>query len=127
MMNDFIATRVKSFHYAFSGLYYAIRTQRNVWIQLVVSVIVLLLALFLEIPFPQLAIIILTISMVLAAECINTAIESLIDLVSPDHHKLAKISKDTAAAAVLVLALGSAFIGLLILGPPLWIKLINFF
>ena len=61
--------------------------------------------------------------MVFCAEFLNTAIEAVVDLASPEFHPLAKIGKDVGAAAVLVAALAAVLIGLLILGPPLWAKL----
>ena len=56
------------------------------------------------------------------AEFINTALEAVVDLASPQHHPLAKVGKDVGAAAVLIAAVTSVVIGLLILGPPLWEK-----
>jgi diacylglycerol kinase len=61
--------------------------------------------------------------MVFAAEFLNTSIEAVVDLASPEIHPLAKIGKDVGAAAVLVAALAAILVGLLILGPPLWAKL----
>jgi diacylglycerol kinase len=61
--------------------------------------------------------------MVWAAEFFNTAIESIVDLASPEENPLAKAGKDVGAAAVLIAALTSILIGLLILGPPLWKKI----
>ena len=69
------------------------------------------------------AILILTAMLVFAAEFFNTAVEAIVDLVSPEHHPLAKIAKDVAAAAVLVGACGAVLIGLLLMGPPLLVKL----
>jgi diacylglycerol kinase len=60
---------------------------------------------------------------VFVAEFLNTAIETVVDLASPEIHPLAKIGKDVGAAAVLVAALAAILVGLLILGPPLWAKL----
>ena len=65
--------------------------------------------------------------MVFAAEFINTAIEAVVDLASPEKHPLAKVGKDVGAAAVLISAVAAVLIGLLILGPPLWEKLMLFF
>ncbi len=65
--------------------------------------------------------------MVFTAEFINTAIEAVVDLASPAHHPLAKVGKDVGAAAVLVAALAAILVGLLILGPPLWAKLLVLF
>lgn len=66
------------------------------------------------------AVLLLTIALVWTAEFINTALEAVVDLASPQHHPLAKVGKDVGAAAVLIAALTSILVGLLILGPPLW-------
>ena len=71
--------------------------------------------------------IVLTITLVFAAEFINTAIETLVDLVSPQQNPLAKIAKDVSAAAVLLAAGGAVILGLLLLGPPLWVRLQGIF
>jgi len=68
-------------------------------------------------------VIILTMAMVWTAEFLNTALEAVVDLASPQHHPLAKVGKDVGAAAVLIAAAASVIIGLLLLGPPLWAKL----
>jgi len=65
----------------------------------------------------------LSIALVWTAEFINTALEAVVDLASPQHHPLAKVGKDVGAAAVLIAALTSVLVGVLILGPPLWEKL----
>jgi len=70
-------------------------------------------------------VLILTTAVVFAAEFMNTAIEAVVDLASPEFHPLAKIGKDVGAAAVLVAALAAILIGLLILGPPLLEKLLS--
>jgi diacylglycerol kinase len=64
---------------------------------------------------------------VFTAEFINTAIEAVVDLASPVHHPLAKVGKDVGAGAVLVAALAGIVIGLLIIGPPLWVRLTALF
>ncbi|MBX3057255.1 MAG: diacylglycerol kinase family protein [Anaerolineae bacterium] len=115
--------RVKSFHYAFAGWWHVLRTQPNAWIHAIVTVIVVLLGLWLRLSRTDWAILILTFTAVWMAEFINTAIEAVVDLVSPMPHPLAKTAKDVAAAAVLVGACGAVLIGLLILGPPLWARL----
>jgi diacylglycerol kinase len=65
--------------------------------------------------------------MVFTAEFINTAIEAVVDLASPVHHPLAKVGKDVGAGAVLISALAAVLVGLLILGPPLWARLVVLF
>lgn len=126
-MKAFIVSRLHSFRHAFRGWFYALRTQRNAWIHSAVATIVLILGIWLQLSPLDWAIIILTIAMVFAAEFMNTAIEAVVDLASPDTHPLAKIAKDVGAAAVLVAALAAIIIGLLLLGPPLWLKLIPLF
>lgn len=122
-MKEFIHSRVRAFHYAFQGWGYVLRTQRNLWIHSLIAIIVFFLGLWLELSLQDWAIIILTAALVFTAEFINTAIESVVDLATQEHHPLAKAGKDVGAAAVLVAALAAILIGLLILGPPLWIKL----
>jgi len=118
-MVKFFLKRAISFRHAFSGIAYALRTQPNTWIHVAATVAVLLLAILLRLPAVHVAILILTIGVVWTAELVNTSIEALVDLASPNHHPLAKISKDPAAAAVLAAAVAAVLVGLLILGPPL--------
>lgn len=66
------------------------------------------------------SILVLTVGGVLAAETINTTVEAIVDLLSPEWHAQAKVAKDVAAAGVLILSVTAIMIGLLILGPPLW-------
>ena len=122
-MIDFIKTRARSFRYAFGGWWYVIRTQRNAWIHAVVSLAVLGIAIWLGLNRYDWALIIIAIAMVWTAEFINTALEAIVDLASPEQHELARISKDVGASAVLIAAGSAALIGLIILGPPLWNRL----
>ena len=122
-MIDFLKTRARSFRYAFGGWWYVIRTQRNAWIHAVVSLAVLGIAIWLRLNRYDWALIIIAIAMVWTAEFINTALEAIVDLASPEHHELARISKDVGASAVLIAAGSAALIGLIILGPPLWNRL----
>lgn len=69
------------------------------------------------------AVIVLVVTLVWTVEFINTALEAVVDLASPQQHPLARVAKDVAAAAVLLASVGSVVIGLLILGPPLWARL----
>jgi diacylglycerol kinase len=111
---------VDSFRYAFSGLWHALHTQRNVRIHLTVATAVIVLGLWLGLSSVQWAVIALTIGFVLVSEMLNTVAETLVDLVSPGYHPLAKIVKDVTAGAVLLTAAISVVVGLLVLGPPLW-------
>ncbi|MCU0520214.1 MAG: diacylglycerol kinase family protein [Anaerolineae bacterium] len=114
---------LSGFRYAVGGLRYAIDTQPNFRTHIAVSIAVVLLGLWLRLSFPSWAVLALTIGGVLATEMLNTAIETTVDLASPDDHVLAKQAKDLAAAAVLLAALTSVIVGLVVLGPPLWARL----
>ena len=122
-MMNFFRSRAQSFRFAFEGWWHVIRTQKNAWIHTIISIAVILVGFWLQLSPQDWAVIILAIGMVWAAEFFNTALEAIIDLISPEKNHLAKISKDVGAAAVLIAAGASVMIGLLILGPPLWQKL----
>ncbi|HNK63657.1 MAG TPA: diacylglycerol kinase family protein [Anaerolineales bacterium] len=126
-VKEFLRSRVESFHYALHGWAYVLRTQRNAWIHSAIATAVFFVGLWLGLSPRDWAVLILTAAFVFSAEFINTAIEAVVDLASPDKHPLAKIGKDVGAAAVLVAALAAVLVGLLILGPPLWQKLISIF
>jgi diacylglycerol kinase len=118
-----IYSRAKSFHYAFEGWWFVLRSQHNAWIHALVSIAVFAVALWLRLALRDWAVLILAITIVWMGEFMNTALEAIVDMTMPDPHPLAKVAKDVAAAAVLVGALGAALIGFLVLGPPLWERL----
>ncbi|MEO6989906.1 MAG: diacylglycerol kinase [Candidatus Baltobacteraceae bacterium] len=103
-----------SFHYAFAGILYATRTQPNLRLHLIVGALVLLTTLYLRLQRAYVAVVIVLIALVIAMELVNTAIESVVDLMTVAHHPLAKIAKDTAAGAVLVVTLAAAVVGYLV-------------
>jgi diacylglycerol kinase len=123
MLRRSLRRRIKSFKYAFAGWGHVLRTQPNAWIHALIATAVILLAIWLRLPRRDWAILILTFMVVWMAEFTNTALETLVDMLMPEPHPLAKVAKDVAAATVLVGALGAIVIGLLILGPPLWQRL----
>ena len=123
----FIQTRIHSFGHAFRGWKYVLQTQKNAWIHAVITLLVILLGLWLGLSLIKWSILFLTFCMVWMAEFLNTALEVVVDLVSPDQHPLAKVGKDVGAAAVLIAASTSVVVGLLVLGPPLWERLVGFF
>lgn len=123
-LKTFITSRIAAFGHAFRGWGHVLKTQHNAWIHSVVATVIIALGLWIGLPPRDWAIIILTIAMVFTAEFINTAIEAVVDLASPVHHPLAKVGKDVGAGAVLVSALAAIVVGLLILGPPLWAKVL---
>jgi len=126
-MKTFFLSRIASFGHAFRGWAYVMQTQHNARIHTVAATCVFILGVWLRLPAHDWAILILTITMVFAAEFINTAIEAVVDLASPSKHPLGKVGKDVGAAAVLIAAFAAVLIGFLILGPPLWAKLATFF
>ncbi len=123
MKNRFIRSRLTSFKNAIVGWWHVIRTQKNAWIHAIATVMVILFSLWLRIEMRDWGVLILTIAMVWTAEFLNTALEIVVDLASPNLHPLAKVGKDVGAAAVMIAALSAVIIGLLLLGPPLVIKL----
>ena len=117
--------RIDSFRHAFAGLFYMLRTQRNAWVHTAATLGVVSLGLWLHLDAIHWSNLALAIGLVWTSEFINTALEAVVDLASPDIHPLARVGKDVAAAAVLVGAITSVIVGLLVLGPPLWEKLIG--
>ncbi len=114
-----------SFRYAFAGLFYALRTQRNTRIHLAIAAAVVAMGVWLGLSFTDWAVLILTIGFVLVGEMLNTVAETLVDLINPGYHPLAKTIKDVTAGAVLLTALISVIVGLVILGPPLLNRLMS--
>ena len=118
-MKTVLRKRVAAFGYAFSGLWHLFSTQRHAQFHLFVLLVVVALGALLRVDRLGWALLIAMFALVIALEAVNTAIEAVVDLASPDHHALAKIAKDVGAAAVLWAALGAVLVGLLVLGPPL--------
>ncbi len=110
----------QAFTYAAEGLTYAVRTQRTFRFQLGIAAGIGLVLVWLHPPALDAAVVVLSMVVVLAAELLNTGVEVVVDLlVERNHHQLAKVAKDIAAAGVVITAAGAAVIGLLVLGPPL--------
>ncbi len=118
---------VAAFGYAARGIAYAWRTQRNVRIQTAIAVLVIAAAVWLRVGALEWALLVTAIAVVLASELLNTAIEALVDMVSPHANPLAGAVKDACAAAVVVAVIGAVLIGLLVLGPPLLDRVVSMF
>lgn len=110
---------LRSFGYAFRGMKMYLRSGGNATIHIVATILVIALGLWLNISVKNWCILIIAIAMVHAAEAFNTAIEEVVNFISPQHHHLAEKIKDIAAGAVLITAIGAAIIGLLIFGQAL--------
>lgn len=121
-IRGFAVSRLRSFGNAFRGWWYVVRTQRNAWLHVVIAGVAFALAAWLHLDTISWALIVLTTAIVFAAEFLNTAIEAVVDLASPQKHPLAKVGKDVGAGAVLIAALAAVVVGVLVLGPPLWLK-----
>ncbi len=121
-IKTFLLSRIAAIGHAVRGWLYVLKTQQNAWVHSLVALIVIALGFWVGLPARDWAALVLTIAMVFTAEFINTSIEAAVDLASPEKHPLAKVGKDVGAGAVLVAALSAVLIGLLILGPPLWVK-----
>ncbi len=112
--------RWASFRAALDGVRYVVRTQPNAWIELAATAVVALAGWWLRISPLEWAILGLTVALVLALEAVNSAIEAVVDLVSPQQHPLAKIAKDCAAGALVFAVLGSLVVAAAIFGVRLW-------
>ena len=124
-MRLFFLSRLRAFSNAFTGWWHVLKTQPHAWIHAIISTVVVFIGLWVELNRYEWAIIIVIAAVVWMGEFINTAIEAIVDLASPEIHPLAKISKDVGAAAVLIAAIAAAIIGLLILGPPFFAKVMT--
>ncbi len=114
-----------SFKYAWTGIAYAFQTQRNFRIHVMIGSLAIILALVLKLAPVEITVIGLTVGAVLAAELLNTAIESVVDLtVKQTYHELAKIAKDCSAAAVLVSALAAILVAGFLMLPKLWLLVV---
>jgi diacylglycerol kinase len=110
---------LRSFAYAFAGVAYIVRTQRNARIEFAIGVGAVALGVWLGLTALEWAVLAIAISLVLALEWINTALELAVSLASPERHPSAKAAKDVAAACVLLGAVTSVVVGLLLFAPRL--------
>lgn len=104
----------RSFGFAVQGFRFAVRTERNIKVMLFGFALAIILGVVVSLSIEQWAIVLLCCGTVIMAELFNTAIETIVDLVSPEYHMLAGRAKDIAAAAVNVLCVFVALIGLII-------------
>ncbi|HVJ68111.1 MAG TPA: diacylglycerol kinase family protein [Caulifigura sp.] len=109
-----------AFRVAFIGFGYALRTQRNLQIHLAIGLCVAVAGIVFGLNRLEWCLIVLCIGLMWTAELLNTSVEVLVDLLSPEYHERARVAKDVAAAAVLCSALASSIIGLIIFLPRLF-------
>lgn len=110
----------KSFGYAAKGLAFAWQTQLNLRVHLVAAVLVVLSGWYVNLTSVEWAVVLLCIALVIALELVNTALEVLVDLVSPEWNHKAGIIKDVAAAAVLVAAIIALIVAFVIFVPKIF-------
>ena len=110
---------INSFKYAIEGIISSFKTERNMKIHVLAMIVVIALGLFFKLNKVEWCFIIIAIASVISAELFNTAIETVVDMVSPERNPKAKLAKDIAAGAVLVVAIGAAIIGFIIFGPQI--------
>jgi diacylglycerol kinase len=115
--------RVRSFKYAFNGIWILISSQPNAWIHALATIAVIVSGVYFKLNESEWCLIIIAAISVWVAEAFNTALEFLTDVASPDFHPLAGKAKDVAAGAVLIAAIGSALLGLIIFVPHLLEKI----
>ena len=109
--------RIRSFKFAFVGIWTMLKTQHNAWVHACATFGVVASGLFFGVSAAEWCWLVLAVMAVWTAEALNTAFEFLADVASPEFHPLVKNSKDVAAGAVLISAIGAVVIGLLVLGP----------
>jgi diacylglycerol kinase (ATP) len=107
-------TPVDSFRYALNGVLLSFKTQRHLRIHFALAVVVLIAGFVWRLPKAELLILVGAISLVILTELFNTALEAVVDLVTPEYHPLAKVAKDVAAGAVLVEAVNAVLVGLVL-------------
>lgn len=110
---------INSFKYAIEGIISSFKTERNMKIHVLAMIVIIALGLFFKLNKVEWCFIIIAIASVISAELFNTAIETVVDMVSPERNPKAKLAKDIAAGAVLVVAIGAAIIGFIIFGPQI--------
>lgn len=107
-------TPVDSFRHALNGVLLSFKTQRHLRVHFILAVVILIAGFVWRLSQVELLILVGTISLVILTELFNTALETVVDLVTPDYHPLAKVAKDVAAGAVLVASVNAVLVGLVL-------------
>lgn len=116
---SFIERYIKSFNHAVDGIIYAIEEEHNILIMMLATLVSLILSFILNVSEVELCLVVLCIGTVFACELINSAIEACVDLETLKENALAKIAKDCASGASLILSVMSLFIGGIIFIPKI--------
>lgn len=113
-MISFLKKYVNKFRYAFAGLFHGISHDRSILTQCLIGLAVVVVFAFLALSLIEWMVVVLLIAIIVALEFVNSAIETIVDFISPQYHDKAKIMKDYAAAAVLVVSIAAVVIAVLI-------------
>lgn len=105
---------IDSFNFAIEGLIEALRNEKHMKVHVLCAIVIVVLAIFTNASKIEILIISLSVSFVIITELINTSVEALVDLISPERHPLAKLGKDVAAGAVLVATINALCVGYLL-------------
>jgi len=115
-----LSNRLKSFGYAFKGIVYLMKSQENMLIHLIATILVIIAGFVLKVNLKEWALLAFAVGLVWVTEAINTAIEQFIDFINPGYHYSAGKAKDLGAGAVLLAAITAVVIGLLIFLPKIF-------
>jgi diacylglycerol kinase len=111
---------IKSFRYAGRGFWYVVKSEQNIRLHLMASLVVFVLMVYFQVSLWQAVILVLVMTLVLTLELINTIFEKMVDVLQPRIHYYVEVIKDVMAAAVLVSSIGAVIIGILIFAPYFW-------
>jgi diacylglycerol kinase (ATP) len=112
-----LAARLKSFSYAFEGVWFMLTTQHNAWLHGLATLLVVALALYCKVSESDWRWLIVAMAMVWVAETLNTAVEYVCDVVSPGYSEAVKHAKDISAGGVLIAAVAALLVGVLTFWP----------
>ncbi|PIU67662.1 MAG: diacylglycerol kinase [Armatimonadetes bacterium CG07_land_8_20_14_0_80_40_9] len=110
---------LSSFSYAFQGLFYVVKTQKHMRFHFLAAILTMIICLFFKLSAQEFLLVLFAIVFVLVTEMLNTALESMINLITTNPHPLAKITKDVAAGGVLVASVNAVIVGLVVFLPHL--------
>ncbi|USK58841.1 diacylglycerol kinase family protein [Peribacillus asahii] len=110
---------VKSFYFALRGIWEGVKTERNIRIHSMMTVVVILLGAYVSLNWIEWLFVLIAVTGTIALELVNSALERVVDLVTEEYHPLARQAKDMAAAAVLLYAVFSVIVGIVIFLPKL--------
>ena len=114
---SFITGRLQSFKYAWNGICFLLKNERNAWIHIAAFIFVIFLGIWLQISMAEWCLVFIVSALVMASEAFNSSVEKLVDHVSPGFNKTAGTIKDLAAGGVLLTAIAAIITGLLIFIP----------